>query len=514
MLEIYRSADASPIPSRIDTIQSGCWVRMIHPTEDEIAYVCTTLSIPREDIITLLDDEESPRIEHDDGRTLIIVDTPYVDTDDTDPNVSHPAKTTGTTSYTTVPAGFIVMQDTIITVSLRTNPVLQTFIDGKVKNFSTVKKTRFLLQFLYRNARLFVQHLRQIDNLTSTIEHTLYKSTRNEELIELVREEVTAIPKGRVVIAAGPLCSPALSEAVLELVGGSSLSFFDAAAPIVDAESLDRSVLFRQSRYGETEVGDYLNAPFTKEEYEAFIDALVAADRVVLKDFEHGGLFQACQPAEEVARTGRDALRFGAMKPVGLTDPRTGRRPWAALQLRAENREGTAYNLVGFQTNLTFGEQKRVFHMVPGLQNAEFFRYGVMHRNTFVDAPHVLDSTFAVPGTQVRLAGQITGTEGYTEAIASGLLAALNTYADLIGAAPVALPKTGALGALVAYATDPATEDYQPMHVNFGLVPPLEDGVRRGKRDRYRAYADRALADFDAYLATRDELFPMKGASR
>lgn len=336
----------------------------------------------------------------------------------------------------------------------------------------------------------------------------------NEELIELVREEVTTIPTGRVVIAAGPLCSPALSEAVLELVGGSSLSFFDAAAPIVDAESLDCSVLFRQSRYGEAEVGDYLNAPFTKDEYEAFIDALVSADRVVLKDFEHGGLFQACQPAEEVARTGRDALRFGAMKPVGLTDPRTGRRPWAALQLRAENREGTAYNLVGFQTNLTFGEQKRVFHMVPGLQNAEFFRYGVMHRNTFVDAPHVLDSTFAVPGTQVRLAGQITGTEGYTEAIASGLLAALNTYADLIGAAPVALPKTGALGALVAYATDPATEDYQPMHVNFGLVPPLEDGVRRSKRDRYRAYADRALADFDAYLATRDELFPMKGASR
>ena len=187
MLEIYRSADASPIPSRIDTIQSGCWVRMIHPTEDEIAYVCTTLALPREDILTRLDDEESPRIEHDDGRTLIIVDTPYVDTDDTDPNVSHPAKTTGTTSYTTVPAGFIVMQDTIITVSLRTNPVLQTFIDGKVKNFSTVKKTRFLLQFLYRNARLFVQHLRQIDNLTSTIEHTLYKSTRNEELIEMLR---------------------------------------------------------------------------------------------------------------------------------------------------------------------------------------------------------------------------------------------------------------------------------------------------------------------------------------
>ena len=158
--------------------------------------------------------------------------------------------------------------------------------------------------------------------------------------------------------------------------------------------------------------GDYLNAPLNKEEYEAFIEALTTADRVVLKDFEGGDLFQACQPAEEVARTGKDAIRFGAMKPVGLTDPRTGRRPWAAIQLRAENKEKTAYNLVGFQTNLTFGEQKRVFHMVPGLENAEFFRYGVMHRNTFVDAPHVLDGTFAVPGTSVRLAGQITGTEG------------------------------------------------------------------------------------------------------
>ncbi|MDE2521725.1 MAG: magnesium transporter CorA family protein [Methanocorpusculum sp.] len=188
MLEIYRSADASHGPSKVDTIESGSWIRMIQPTEDEITYVCTTLSIPRDDIITLLDDEESPRIEHDDGRTLIIVDTPYVDIDDdTDPATSYPAKTTGITSYTTVPSGFIVMQDTIVTVSLRKNPVLQTFIDGKVKNFSTVKKTRFLLQFLYRNARLFIQHLRQIDNLTNTIEHTLYKATKNEELFEMLR---------------------------------------------------------------------------------------------------------------------------------------------------------------------------------------------------------------------------------------------------------------------------------------------------------------------------------------
>ena len=325
-------------------------------------------------------------------------------------------------------------------------------------------------------------------------------------LIEVVRGEVADIPAGPCVIAAGPLCSPALTERVLALVGGEALSFFDAAAPIVDASTIDRSVVFAQSRYGGEGEGDYLNAPFTRDEYEAFIDALTGAERVVLKDFERGDLFQACQPAEEVARTGRDAIRYGAMKPVGLTDPRTGRRPWAAVQLRAENASATAYNLVGFQTNLTFGEQRRVFRMIPGLEGAEFFRYGVMHRNTFVDAPHVLDATFRVPGTQVRLAGQITGTEGYTEAIASGLLAALNTACDARGAHPVELPRTGALGALVAYATDPATEGYQPMHVNFGIVPPLDGPRVRNKRERYAAYAERALADLDAYLAARPDL--------
>lgn len=330
-------------------------------------------------------------------------------------------------------------------------------------------------------------------------------------LIEVIREEVVDIPEGPCVIAAGPLCSPALSDKVLELVGGDALSFFDAAAPIVDATTIDRSIVFTQSRYDEQGGGDYLNAPFTKDEYDAFIDALVAAERVVLKDFERRDLFQACQPAEEVARTGHDAIRFGAMKPVGLTDPRTGRRPWAAVQLRSENAEGTAYNLVGFQTNLTFGEQKRVFRMIPGLENAEFFRYGVMHRNTFVDAPRVLDGSFAVPGTRVRLAGQITGTEGYTEAVASGLFAALNTFADLSSADRVSLPLTGAFGSLVAYATSKDTVDYQPMHVNFGVVPPLEDGKRRSKRDRYAAYSARALADLDAYISTRPDLFGERG---
>ncbi len=329
----------------------------------------------------------------------------------------------------------------------------------------------------------------------------------NTENIVVQRRVQTTLPEGPAVIAAGPLCGDELFSAIAEKVGGDSLSFYDAAAPIVDAQTLDRDVVFSQSRYDDKGVGDYLNCPMDKEEYDAFYDALIEAKRVVSKEFEQSDLFSACQPVEEVARTGRDSLRFGALKPVGLVDPRTGRRPWAAVQLRSENEANTAYNLVGFQTNLTWGEQKRVFRMIPGLENADFFRYGVMHRNSFVDAPRVLDKTFAIPDTSVRLAGQITGTEGYTEAIASGLLAALNTYADLRGLPMVSLPPTSAFGSLVAYATNPNTSPYQPMHVNFGLVPPLE-GKRLKKRERYQAYADRASTDLDEYLASRRDLFP------
>lgn len=329
----------------------------------------------------------------------------------------------------------------------------------------------------------------------------------NTENIVVQRRVQTTLPEGPAVIAAGPLCGDELFSAIAEKVGGDSLSFYDAAAPIVDAQTLDRDVVFSQSRYDDKGVGDYLNCPMNKEEYDAFYDALIEAKRVVSKEFEQSDLFSACQPVEEVARTGRDSLRFGALKPVGLVDPRTGRRPWAAVQLRSENEANTAYNLVGFQTNLTWGEQKRVFRMIPGLENADFFRYGVMHRNSFVDAPRVLDKTFAIPDTSVRLAGQITGTEGYTEAIASGLLAALNTYADLRGLPMVSLPPTSAFGSLVAYATNPNTSPYQPMHVNFGLVPPIE-GKRLKKRERYQAYADRASTDLDEYLASRRGLFP------
>ena len=325
-------------------------------------------------------------------------------------------------------------------------------------------------------------------------------------LIEVVREEAACLPDGRVIIATGPLTSQEFVPVLQDLVGDARLAFFDAAAPIIDAETIDRSIVFAASRYDKGEGADYLNAPMDREEYDAFYDALIEARRTTAKDFERRELFHACQPAEEVARSGRDALRFGALKPVGLTDPRTGHRPWAVVQLRAENAAGTAYNLVGFQTNLTFGEQDRIFRMIPGLENADFLRHGVMHRNTFIDAPRLLDATLALRSKpRVRFAGQITGTEGYVEAAASGLITALNTWAEMSGETAVVLPPTTAFGSLLGYATDPATRPYQPMHVNFGIIPPLPERVR-GKRERYAAYAQRSRDDLAAWLSGRPDI--------
>ena len=293
--------------------------------------------------------------------------------------------------------------------------------------------------------------------------------------IEFVHEECTSIPEGPAIIATGPLTADALASQLAVELGSQGLAFYDAAAPIVEADSIDRSVVFAQSRYDKGGTADYLNAPFTKEEYEAFVDELVAARRVIEKDFERRELFAACQPVEEVARTGRDALSHGALKPVGLTDPRTGRRPWAAVQLRAEN--------------------------------AEFSRYGVMHRNTFVDTPHVLTKTLAMPSRpEVHLAGQLTGTEGYLEAVASGLFVALAVYAELAGLAEPVLPRESLFGCLLAYATDPATADYQPMHVNYGIIDPVEPKIRN-KRERKAAYAARAHAAIDAFVDDRADLF-------
>ncbi len=307
------------------------------------------------------------------------------------------------------------------------------------------------------------------------------------------------------VLATGPLTSDALASSLSQLVDGDYLAFYDAAAPIVLADSLDMSKVFSQSRYEEG-AGDYLNAPFSKESYDSFIEALLEADRVVRKDFETKELFQACQPIEEIARAGHDAPRFGALKPVGLTDPSTGRRPWAAVQLRAEDAAGLSYNLVGFQTNLTFPEQRRVFRMIPGLEHAEFARYGVMHRNTFIDAPRTLDANLRLRtpqadafDTPIFVAGQLSGTEGYAEAIRSGLHAALGVYALLRDANAPAVPREMVFGALLAYATSPDTSDYQPSHVNFGMIEPLDPPVKR-KSDRYAAYAARGESALAAYL--------------
>lgn len=317
-------------------------------------------------------------------------------------------------------------------------------------------------------------------------------------------------PADAVVVASGPLTSDRLAAFMQGLTGQDHLAFYDAAAPVVMADSLDKNKVFSQSRYEEGG-GDYLNAPFGREEYEHFMEELVAADRVIKREFETSDLFQACQPIEEIARRGFDAPRFGPLKPVGLTDPATGRRPWAVVQLRAEDAHGQSFNLVGFQTNLTFPEQKRVFRMIPGLENAEFARYGVMHRNSFIDAPQMLDSTLrlhtkaacALP-VPVFVAGQFGGTEGYCEAIASGLYASLGVYALLEGKEPPRIPEGMAFGALMSYATDPATVDYQPMHVNFGIMRPFEPKIRN-KRERYAAYARRGDEALQGYVESLRE---------
>lgn len=348
-------------------------------------------------------------------------------------------------------------------------------------------------------------------------------SIESEDLICVHREEVVSLTDAvehsdAIILATGPLTSERLSAEIEKLIGTEELAFFDAAAPIVMADSLDESVVFRQSRYEDAGGGDYLNAPMTKEEYTAFIEALLGAQRVVAKDFETRDLFQACQPIEEVARAGFDAPRFGAMKPVGLTDPRTGKRPYAAVQLRMEDAEGVSFNLVGFQTNLTFPEQRRVFRMIPGLEHAEFARYGVMHRNTFLNAPQILDVSGRVRvqdvttgGAPLYVVGQLSGTEGYTEAIRSGFHGAISVLARLKGLEPPSLSPETVFGALMMHATNPATKDYQPMHVNFGVMPPLDSPVKN-KRERYRAFAERGNAALEEYVSKLAELGIWSGA--
>ena len=324
----------------------------------------------------------------------------------------------------------------------------------------------------------------------------------NHPNITVRREEVTALDESApVLVASGPLTEGALAQAVAALTGDHRLSFYDAVAPIVTAESLDYDKVFAASRYGRGEA-DYLNCPFNKEEYEAFHAALIAAERAPLHDFD-GDLtvYEGCMPIEVMAARGADTIRFGPLRPVGLRDPRTGHRPWAAVQLRAENTARTLYNLVGFQTNLKWGEQKRVFSMIPGLEHAEFVRYGVMHRNTFLESPKVLTKQqFLKEHTNVFFAGQITGFEGYMESAASGLLAAHQMLARLKDRELPPPPAATMCGALLDYITTP-NKDFQPMGANMGILPRTEEiNIIRDKRERYMALSQAAQDAMQAWV--------------
>lgn len=329
-------------------------------------------------------------------------------------------------------------------------------------------------------------------------------------LIELRREEVTHIPATPAIIATGPLTSDALAKEIAVLSSKEYLYFYDAVSPIVEVDSINMDIAFRASRYGrgEQEEGDYINCPLDETEYNRLVQALRTAERIELKQFEQEDehFFEMCLPVEEIARRGDQALAFGPMRPVGLTDPRTGRRPYAVLQLRQDNLAGTLYNMVGFQTNLKWGEQQRVFRLIPGLEWAEFMRYGMMHRNTYLNSPMLL-----LPTMQFRtrpdlfFAGQITGVEGYVGNAATGLLAGLNAARLLRGQSPLTPPPTTMLGALCHYVTHAESKDFQPMKANFGLMPPLERKIRN-KQARYQAYAERALRDLAAVTEQLPEL--------
>lgn len=333
------------------------------------------------------------------------------------------------------------------------------------------------------------------------------KTLEEHPLVTVVHQEAVEIPDGPVIVATGPLTSQALADQIASLPGLETLNFYDAAAPIVTLESLNMDKIFRQSRYDRGE--DYLNCPMTEEEYQRFVDALLTAETAPIHGFEESKVFEGCMPVESMARRGRMVLAFGPMKPVGLRDPRTGKEAFAVVQLRQDNAAGTLYNLVGFQTRLKFPEQKRVFGMIPGLENASYARYGVMHRNTFLHSPGFLNAHFEmVTRPRCYFAGQMTGVEGYVESAASGLLAGMSLASDLMGHGTVELPRITAMGAMGHYVATP-NRDFQPMNCSFGLIDPLpvdrEHKKIRNKAQRYEAVSARSLAYLRDWIAQRQE---------
>ena len=328
---------------------------------------------------------------------------------------------------------------------------------------------------------------------------------RNHPNITVVEEEVTEVPEGPVIIASGPLTSDALSDAIGRYFGANYLHFFDAAAPLVTAESIDMNEAWWQSRY-DRGTPDYINCAMDRQQYEAFLHELVNAEEAEVHGFEDKNVFEGCMPVEVMGRRGFDTLRFGPLKPVGLTDPKTGKEPYAVVQLRQDNADKTVFNLVGFQTHLKFGEQKRVFSMIPALRNAEFVRYGVMHRNTFLRSPGLLDRYYSdLRNPMVAFAGQMTGVEGYVESTASGLLAAIAMAARIQGREVPDFPKTTAIGALGLYISDTSVENLQPMNVNFSIISPLEQRIRK-KAEKNLAIANRALEVIDLLAEKEKEV--------
>lgn len=346
------------------------------------------------------------------------------------------------------------------------------------------------------------------------VDRTLFSELVTEKIhshpnIEICSGEVTEIPEGNVIIASGPLTSDALAESIKKISGG-YLSFYDAAAPIVTFESINMERAFFGARYGRGD-DDYINCPFTKEEYLEFYNAIVSAESAPLHDFDapqelHNKndsftVYEGCMPIEVLAKRGEETMRYGAMKPVGLNDPVTNRRPYAVVQLRKENSSGTMYNIVGFQTNLKFGEQKRVFSLIPGLENAEFVRYGVMHRNSFLNSPKLLDADFSLRSDRrIFFAGQITGVEGYMESAASGIMAGINMTRKLSGKDSLILPTDTMIGALSHYISDESVTDFQPMGANMGILPPCPTRIK-DKQERYRIVAEAALMSLDKSIA-------------
>ena len=328
---------------------------------------------------------------------------------------------------------------------------------------------------------------------------TITETLRSHPNVEIIQAEATEIPEGEVVVATGPLSSDAIAEKIAGLCPDSDLHFYDAVAPIVTLESVDMDSAFFASRYDKG-TADYVNCPMDKEEYLAFVTELVSAKEAEIHGFDDGGVFEGCMPVEVMARRGVDTLRYGPLKPVGLKDPRTGKENYAVVQLRRDNADGTIYNMVGFQTHLTWGEQKRVFSMIPALRSAEFVRYGVMHRNTYLNSPRLLDRYYRLRSEpRISFAGQMTGVEGYVESAASGMLVGIETAARVLGLPPVDFPQETAIGALGLYISGGSVGDFQPMNINFGIITPLDHRVK-GKRNKNAAISARSLEIIDRLI--------------